>query len=434
VRLTDVTTSYRDGWVRLTGSVQRSDGATAEVYFEYPAQYEDWLCATGDTFLPVLLVPALLNGEPLHIDPPVSNEMVIWGEQLQELYVNAYMNSGARITIDAPNRAPVPQPVHDHVAEFFSLGVDSFYALLKNMQGLPSRALPITHLLYIEGLDTPLSQMESAEATHDAVRQVADDAGKELILGRTNVRDVFAIDHLRYYSGPCLASIGLSLCRGLKQAIVASATDYKSLSSSATHPLVEGRVETGHFRMIYEGCELCRVDRITKFVGIDPLSLKHLRVCTQNRSGMYNCGRCQKCLRTMVTLHLLGTLDRAETFPQQFTPKTVRMLTVRHDSDLKYLEEIERYAKATNADPAVTREVQRVMRIHHRWDRWDTRLAGTPLRWLVPTLDRLWRRARRIKKRLRGEQSTIPARSPALDPEKKKHAPRKRPAAMVDNR
>jgi len=48
-----------------------------------------------------------------------------------------------------------------------------------------------------------------------------------------------------------------------------------------------------------------------------PAAQAHLRVCLVNWDGSYNCGRCEKCLRTMVAMEALGVLDRFPTFPNQ---------------------------------------------------------------------------------------------------------------------
>lgn len=419
MRLRDVTISTEGGRTRLTGHLERAaPGDAVELFFEYPAECEPMLCATADPFLAALVPPAMRGGVALQIEPPISDDVFNWGIELQDLFTNWYPGQMQRVDVHAPTRQPMRDAGSKHVAAFFSLGVDSFYTLLKNMLGWPSPAGPITHLLYVEGLDTPLRDVVEADSTRTEVRQVADAAGKELIVGRTNVRDHFPLDYGRYYSGPCLSAVALSLAPGLSCALIAGTTEYARLYPSASHPLVEGRVRAGRFRVVSDGGELNRLQRIVQLVGHDPLALEHLRVCTQNRGGAYNCGRCQKCLRTMVTLHLMGTLGDALTFPGGFVPKMVRQLDIRNDWDLHYLEEIVYYAQQSEADPEVTRELNRLLRIHRRWSRWQSRLENTPLRFVVPTYDRLWRHARDTRNRFVGRRRKTAAgnstRSPVI--------------------
>jgi hypothetical protein len=50
--------------------------------------------------------------------------------------------------------------------------------------------------------------------------------------------------------------------------------------------------------------------------------LARLRVCWENL-GNYNCGLCEKCIRTMLGLRAIG-VDRCPTFPDTLTPELVR--------------------------------------------------------------------------------------------------------------
>src|SRR5262249_59102310 len=53
-----------------------------------------------------------------------------------------------------------------------------------------------------------------------------------------------------------------------------------------------------------------------------------LRVCWENPDGAYNCGRCEKCLRTMINLLIAGALDRCPTFPLPLDPVRVADLDI----------------------------------------------------------------------------------------------------------
>ncbi len=398
MRLLDVTTTKADGRIRLSGLVDvEGSAAPLELFFEFPLECESWLSTTGDAFVPALLPRAMQHGTDLHLDVPVTDEVIDWAIQFQDLYTNWYPQIMQRITIHAPHRQPMRDAGTRHVAAFFSMGVDSFYTLLKNMRAWPSPAGAITHLLYVEGLDTPLRDVDNGAETRAAIQAVARAAGKELIVGRTNLRDDSLMDYGLYYAGPCLSAVALSIAPALSEALIANATDYRGLYAGACHPLVEGRIRAGHFQVISDGGERNRLHRIVDLVGTDPLSLKYLRVCTQNRSGVHNCGQCQKCLRTMVTLHLMGVLKKAPTFPHEFNARTVRHLCIRNDWDMHYLQEILEYAVESDADPAVTRELRRLFGIYRRWNWWQRKLAPTPLRFVVPMLDHVWRRIRGLR-------------------------------------
>ena len=62
------------------------------------------------------------------------------------------------------------------------------------------------------------------------------------------------------------------------------------------------------------GCEASRLDKLD-VVAREPAARHSLRVCWENRGGAYNCGRCEKCLRTMVAMDALGVLDAVRPLP-----------------------------------------------------------------------------------------------------------------------
>lgn len=53
-----------------------------------------------------------------------------------------------------------------------------------------------------------------------------------------------------------------------------------------------------------------------------PEALARLRVCWENPSS-YNCGQCEKCVRTMLGLRAFG-IERCAAFPNTLTPELVR--------------------------------------------------------------------------------------------------------------
>ena len=66
--------------------------------------------------------------------------------------------------------------------------------------------------------------------------------------------------------------------------------------------------------MIHDASDVTRSEKIAS-ISRNPIAMRTLRVCWENRNGAYNCGQCEKCLRTLVALRLAGALDRCSTFP-----------------------------------------------------------------------------------------------------------------------
>jgi hypothetical protein len=55
----------------------------------------------------------------------------------------------------------------------------------------------------------------------------------------------------------------------------------------------------------------------TAIVADWPVALGHVYVCISSESVGENCGRCEKCLRTMLALIALGKLNATAAFPRR---------------------------------------------------------------------------------------------------------------------
>jgi hypothetical protein len=157
------------------------------------------------------------------------------------------------------------------------------------------------------------------------VRAVADGFKKRLIVVRTNVRDhLVRHTHWDFSHGAALASVGLCLEGTISKCIVASTCSYDELHPWGSHPLLDPLWSTGNLRFLHDGCEAKRIDKL-RTIADNELAMKYLRAC-DNPSSSGQCGECEKCLRTMVGLHVIGRLGECPAMPYRIDPHLVRQL------------------------------------------------------------------------------------------------------------
>jgi hypothetical protein len=106
--------------------------------------------------------------------------------------------------------------------------------------------------------------------------------------------------------GGALASVALLLQFPI--VFVPSSYSYNQLFPLGSHPLTDPLWANEAMEIIHDGSEARRVDKVQK-VAEDKYALANLRVCFNDMN--VNCGKCLKCLRTMIPLKLL----QAETGP-----------------------------------------------------------------------------------------------------------------------
>lgn len=360
MRLVEVRVEPREGAARLVGRIERSGSRKAlELYFEVPERFAPMLWPAADAFLPALLLPAMAAGEELELALPVSPRMLRRLQRIQDPLV-AWYPALRHVEVKATERRDDPAPRGDAVGAFFSGGVDSFYTLLKHLHGAPATGPRVTHLLFWRGIETRLEESQGLAQAQARVEEVAQAAGLACIPGETNLRTLFPLTW-GMYCGAGLAATAHALAGGLAFALIPSSDGYASLVPFGSHPLLDEHWSSERLAVVHDGCEAGRAQKILRLVGRDPLALAQLRVCTQNAGGPRNCGRCPKCVRTMVVLRAAGVLAQARSFPAELPPDFRRLLLADGPDYLK--ENLEAARGAGDAELVRALEwVERAMR------------------------------------------------------------------------
>jgi len=120
--------------------------------------------------------------------------------------------------------------------------------------------------------------------------------------------------------------VALLLSDQMRTVYVAASHSYRDLLPLGSHPILDPLWSTETMEIVHDGCEATRPEKVARLATCD-LALKTLRVCWENRDGAYNCGKCRKCLSTMVNLHLVGALSRCATFARPLDLRAVSRIT-----------------------------------------------------------------------------------------------------------
>jgi hypothetical protein len=215
------------------------------------------------------------------------------------------------------------------VSLFFSGGVDSFYSLIKHQN-------EIDNLVLVHGFDIPLADTRTFELAEVQAREVARLFAKRLIIVRTNMHfeQPGVPGDWGMYHGAALAAVAHALAPNHRKVYIASSHSYADLHPWGSHPLLDPLWSTEAVQIVHDGGE-ARMDKLRVLVQY-PEAFSRLRVCWQN-TGNYNCGLCEKCVRTMLGLRVLG-VDRCAVFPDTLTPELVSQQTLNNDSVLHWRE------------------------------------------------------------------------------------------------
>jgi hypothetical protein len=351
-----------ESYVELRARLSGEDLDGFELWFRYPTSCSDAVCACGDPFVAALLLPVMARGAALRVEGPVSSRMMQgvgtfmdvicgWWPEFEHVAVEADETDVVRSTPDL-----------GFVASSFSGGVDSFYTLLKNEHSDLPRQEKISRLLFIHGYDIALDRADFHRAVVDRLEVVAKACDKELIQVSTNARQLAGepVTWGRYHA-TVLIAVTLGLQGRLRRLYIPASYPYADLFPWGSHPRTDPLWSTESLEIIHDGCEATRVEKVLAYVSKSQVALDNLRVCWESQKGMYNCGVCEKCMRTKLNLEIAGVLHKAGALDSTLRYKDVKKMRV-------YGNHAERFARdnlqgliAHGGDPRLIKALRKAL-------------------------------------------------------------------------
>jgi hypothetical protein len=200
-------------------------------------------------------------------------------------------------------------------------------SLFRNLQlypvGHPGR---ITHAVHVTLNGPSLAELPSAQLTaHPGLAEVIEQEGITFVPVVTNLRSLddyeFRVDWMWHAHGAVFAAIAHAFTGAFRRVLLASSYDAEHLTPWGSHPLTDHHFSSTALELVHDGEELTRLDKLRILTGW-PKGLDSLDVCyfwRQRASGEApNCGRCEKCLRTLAGLIAVGVrTDNISTFRER---------------------------------------------------------------------------------------------------------------------
>ena len=302
------------------------------LFFRFPTHIVPELRA--DAFIAASLIPSMLTGRDIIIDDdiPVSSKLLKNIEKLQDIFYlwGPYFNKPLNRIKIIGGIESAPISTNMSTVSFFSGGVDGTHTFLKNQDS-------IDYLLFSKGIDMQLSSNELYNIAFAKNEEFLNKKGKNLYSIESNVR---FLGHEYGLSWNICFGGGLSsiaLAGGFKGCYIASGLSYADMYPHGSIFVSDHLWGNEHTEIIHDGAELRRIDKI-KSIAKDPDVLNIIRVCWHDKG--YNCGECEKCLRTMTSLRALGI--SAPTFPEctdEVVTQKVAKLKLYEEHDGSFLAE-----------------------------------------------------------------------------------------------
>lgn len=290
------------------------------------------LTPSTEAWFSLSLLPSMKLGVDLCLNASISPRLLGAADKLSDIYCSWHADFHRTDFLDVVPATVFPDPGQG-VGIFFTGGMDSFYSLLKHRD-------EITHVIFVHGIDVGLRDMRLRQQVSDMLSHVGQEFGVGVIEIESNIRgflehyDIdWAVGH-----GDAFACTGHLLAPYFKRIYIPSSFTYANLFPWGSHPLTDPLRSSETLEFVHDGNEAGRPQKAALLAKSD-IALRFLRVCFHNVDSAYNCGQCEKCIRTMINLKAAGVLARCTTFPHKLDLKQIRRLSITGDAGRAFLRE-----------------------------------------------------------------------------------------------
>lgn len=279
-----------------------------------------------------LLYPAMLLGRDIRIEADLSPYLLNNARNDLMHLVRNYHPTASQITIEAgvPSAPPAKLDRQD-VVTGFSCGVDSFATVLKYMSSeVPDGARLTGASLYQVGA---LVGAKDLSIIHDAlarIRPVVDDLGLVLYSLASNMEDLYTevlrqkrLGITRFAKSVSFRNAAATLVfqKAISVYLASGNLSYRyatygqAPTVSSLDAVLQPLFSTESLQFQCGVAGLGRREKLAYIAG-SPMVQKHLDVCVRPVDMRYgdnlyrNCGTCEKCIGTLISLEGLGMLDK----------------------------------------------------------------------------------------------------------------------------
>lgn len=286
-------------------------------YFEVDREYKDYLCfERSDAFVMGLMYFALVNGYDIICEAPLSEKLYY---QLTDAYIPTVVKNDPEmfnpITIKAKLDSTLIKNEHA-VGASVSGGVDSFYTIVKNLNRETTN-YNITHLVLTNCFNIYFDEEDTRKRFGEICargEKIAKELGLKFVKVYTN-------DHVFWY--PHFIDLFCFRYTSIPYALekLFSVYDYSTGYQYKDFTFRAGNKDASHYDFftahlisnenltIYShGGEASRAEK-AEFIADNKVVQDNLFVC--NIKG-YNCGICEKCLRTQLNFYACNKIDKFE--------------------------------------------------------------------------------------------------------------------------
>ncbi len=345
--------------------VKRMDGLEEvdqrELWFQFPNSINPPDNSDCDSYVLSTVMDAMKEGRKLIVQGATSKRLLSNLTEYQSAWNKWRPNTYDIIDIEVEDATNEIEAVPGAICAF-SGGLDSTFSVWRHSQRRNGyRTYNINLCSLIHGFDIPLSDVNAFNNTQNNVRITLNDVNLNMLPIATNYREitsanwahahmtaiVAALSHFKSVAGTCL---------------IPSSYPYSHLYIPwGSTPIIDHLLSSAGFDVIHDGASHFRTEKANE-IAEWKLGVENLRVCWQGIEKDRNCGKCEKCTRTMFNFLASGHPIPA-CFPKcDDLNSQLKKIVIKHDGILGDWQQVLEYAKAHQMQDSWVRQLSRIIK------------------------------------------------------------------------
>ncbi|MFB8791396.1 MAG: hypothetical protein U7123_21810 [Potamolinea sp.] len=333
-----------NGFITVSVTIEQPNQTKSHLWYRLPSQYTSLLTNSCDPFVVATIFLAMQQGTDLIVHGEVSPSLLQNLAEFQAAWHCWRPQLYQQIEITADVEREQDKIDSDQAIAAFSGGVDASFTMWRHRMKRCSRwQRNIQAGLIIHGFDIPLTQQEIFNRAFHKSREMLTSLDVELIPIATNFREL--PQDWEDAFGTAIASCLMLLQGGYNTGLIGSSDPYHSLNLPyGSNPITDSLLSSNTFQIICDGSAFTRLQKVEEIANWEQ-ACTNLRVCWQNSQSDKNCGRCEKCIRTILNFRVMG-VGLPPCFAEDVTERQISEIRGLKKAQLIELEPILETAKA----------------------------------------------------------------------------------------
>ncbi len=290
-------------------------GIKNDIWYKLPTEYKDYVVSENqDAALVALLALAMMNEEDIYVEGQVSTKLFYTINTYLIRALNLSDKKYKIIKVEAEKLNDQSFTTHKAAATGISCGVDSLSTIATHIN--LENDYRIKYLTYFKagahGVYGGTIANQIFERGLQHATAFANENNLPIIVVESNIMDVLKINFQSLHTLIHLSCI-LNLQKLVSIYYYASSFrfDYYELDgfNSSWDILILDLIETESLNFYSSASQYTRFERTEIVANYEP-SYKFLDVCLEPiNASLINCSKCEKCVRTLLSLEMIGKID-----------------------------------------------------------------------------------------------------------------------------